>query len=362
MWAVLLLAAWLVMLGQAIADALPANAWAGQWQIPASETVGNGPQVVTFTQSGSTVTGSYSWCGGGTWTGTVSPDQATWTGRYQGPPGLPGCAGTGGGTFTVTMSADARSFSGSSVTDYGNGGSFDGTYVGGGTEPREPLQITRPLCTGGPWSGLWQTPRTTFTIVQDGTTYTESRPGGETGRGTISGNTVTGTFNIAGDPGTGTFTQVLAPDGMSYTSTGATTSGAPGSPFTARFVGCDLGTTITSPQTISAGPTTLVAPGVISIGALKRSKCVLVRVASRRPARVLVSIFSGRRSIRLFGQKLVVFTAPGRRQPCIPVPFRAHTFNVRTPLRVALGYTAGARPQRTGRKPRPVIRRIRLVP
>ena len=78
--------------------------------------------------------------------------------------------------------------------------------------------------------------------------------------------------------------------------------------------------------------------------------------------RVLVSIFSGRLSIRLFGQKLVVFFAPGRQQPCIPVPFRAHTFNVRTPLNVALGYTAGARRQVGGRKPRPVIKPISLVP
>jgi hypothetical protein len=101
---------------------------------------------------------------------------------------------------------------------------------------------------------------------------------------------------------------------------------------------------------------------VLSLRSLKRSKCVLVKVASRQPARILVSIFSGRRSIRLFGQKLVVFFAPGRQQPCIPVPFRAHTFNVRTPLNVALGYTAGARPQRTGRKPKPVIRPISLVP
>jgi len=35
---------------------------------------------------------------------------------------------------------------------------------------------------------------------------------------------------------------------------------------------------------------------------------------------------------------------------------------VRTPLNVALGYTAGARPQHGGRKPRPVIRPISLVP
>ena len=87
-----------------------------------------------------------------------------------------------------------------------------------------------------------------------------------------------------------------------------------------------------------------------------------MRVGSRQLARILVSIFSGRLSIRLFGQKLVVFFAPGRQQPCIPVPFRAHTFNVRTPLKVALGYTSGARPQRGGRKPKPVIKPISLVP
>src|SRR5262249_9131471 len=124
----------------------------------------------------------------------------------------------------------------------------------------------------------------------------------------------------------------------------------------------NLGTTIPSPQTLTNGPTSLVAPGRISLPSLQRSKCVLVKGASSRPARVLVSLFSGRLSIRLSGQQLVVFPAPGRRQPCIPVPFRAHTFNVRTPLKVALGYTAGARPQRTGRKPKPVIKRISLVP
>ena len=124
----------------------------------------------------------------------------------------------------------------------------------------------------------------------------------------------------------------------------------------------NLQSSIPSPQTLTNGPTTLVAPGTISLRSLKRSKCVLVKVSTNRPARILVSIFSGRRSIRLFGQKLVVFFAPGRKQPCIPVPFRAHTFNVRTPLRVALGYTAGSRPQRSGPKPRPTIKPIRLVP
>ena len=148
-----------------------------------------------------------------------------------------------------------------------------------------------------------------------------------------------------------------------------TNTGADGTitPRASNFIGCplpdpNLQSTIPSPQTLTNGPTTLVAPGTISLRSLKRSKCVLVKVSSRKPARILVSIFSGRRSIRLFGQKLVVFFAPGRKQPCIPVPFRARTFNVRTPLNVALGYTAGARPQRGGRKPKPVIKPIRLVP
>ena len=124
----------------------------------------------------------------------------------------------------------------------------------------------------------------------------------------------------------------------------------------------NLQTTIPNPQTLTNGPTTIVAPGTISLRSLKRSKCVLVRVASSRPARVLVSIFSGRLSIRLFGQKLVVFSAPARRQVCIPVPFRAHTFNVRTPLKVALGYTAGARRAAQRAQAQAGHQPIRLVP
>jgi hypothetical protein len=77
---------------------------------------------------------------------------------------------------------------------------------------------------------------------------------------------------------------------------------------------------------------------------------------------VLVSIFSGRRSIRLFGQKLVVFRGSGSKQVCIKVPFRAHTFNVRTPVRVALGYALGARGTPGERKPPPKVKPIRLVP
>jgi hypothetical protein len=124
----------------------------------------------------------------------------------------------------------------------------------------------------------------------------------------------------------------------------------------------DLATTIPSPRTLRAGPALVTAPSKLSLRSLKRSKCVGVLVTSSRPARVLVTIFSGRLSVRLFGQRLVVFTAAGRRTTCIKVPARAKTFNVRTPLRFAVGYALGARARAGQRATQPVIRPIKLVP
>jgi hypothetical protein len=124
----------------------------------------------------------------------------------------------------------------------------------------------------------------------------------------------------------------------------------------------DLQTTIPSPRAVRAGPATATAPGRLSLRSLRSSKCVAVLVASARPARVLVTIFSGRRSVRLFGQRLVVFAAAGRKGTCIAVPARARTFNVRTPLRFAVGYALGARGRPGERPTRPVIRPITLVP
>ena len=109
---------------------------------------------------------------------------------------------------------------------------------------------------------------------------------------------------------------------------------------------------IANPQTIRSGVARVVAPKRVSIGALRRSKtkCVNVRVTVRGPARVQVSIFSGTKSIRLFGQARVVFTAPGSRVVCIRVPLRAKTFDVRTPTRIAVATKPGAKPKR-GEKP-----------
>jgi hypothetical protein len=129
--------------------------------------------------------------------------------------------------------------------------------------------------------------------------------------------------------------------------------------------GPDLSRTIPNPQTIRNGPARVTTPGRISLRSLRRSRCVLTKVVSARRARVLVTIYSGIRSRRLFGADLVRFRRAGRKIVCIDVPRRARTFNARTQLRVAVGVALGA-VDRAGepRQPRlpAVIRPIRLVP
>ena len=354
------------LVAPALGAALPANPWTGRWQ--------SGSDVITLGQAGSQISGTGP-CPGTTntavtYSASASADNTTANFAYTSSV----CTGTGG-TFTGTLAANGLSVSGSGVTQFGTGFSFSWTYVGGGTEPRStppppPPPPPAQNCPGGPWSGQWGDSSNPLTLVQSGQTVNGTypldiagRPGG-TVIGTVSGQTLTGTWTQPS--GTGTFSYTLATGARSYSGSNTATDGTV-TPTTGSLIACpapgpNLQGTIPNPQTLTNGPTTLVAPGTISLRSLKRSKCVLVKVASNRPARILVSIFSGRRSIRLFGQKLVVFLAPGRRQPCIPVPFRARTFNVRTPLNVALGYTAGARPQRGGRKPKPVVKPIRLVP
>ena len=343
------------------AVALPANPWAGTWQT-------NDGGLVTMTQAGTQLSGTQPCPGttslpGVTFTGTASADSRTAQLAYSSAV----CTGVGG-TFTATMAADARSLSGSGVTQYGTGFSLSWTYQGGGTEPR--IVPTPPAaCAGGPWSGRWSARGSSvFSFLQTGDRlFGTLEDEAETIQGTVAGSQVDATFRTPA--GTGTFALTLAGDGRSFTATGTTISGEPFGPLTSTFLGCskglagvDLGTTIPKPQTLTGGPTTIVAPGTVSLVSLTRSKCVLVRVASSRPARVLASIFSGRRSIRLFGQKRVVFSRAGSRRVCIPVPFRAHTFDLRTRLNVALGYAVGATPRRGEVKPPPVIRRINLVP
>lgn len=367
-----LVSAVVVLSSVAPAVALPANPWTGNWLRDAAESPAPPNQLFTLSQNGSTVTGTYAHCGGGTLTGTVSPDGTTLAASIRNPPGLPSCTADGTATFTVTMNPDGLSFRGSGVTGIGTGFTFTARYQGGGTEPRSTPQ-PRPICPGGRFSGLWlSSAGNTFSFVQNGSTlFGRGLTFQQTISATVSGLTARGTYTLA--EGSGAFNPTLAPDLRTFSTTGTDLGGRPEGPFTWAFQRCDpdavadprgadLQRVIPNPQVVQAGPTTIVAPGTISIGSLVRSKCVLVRVASRRPARALVSIFSGRRSIRLFGQRLVVFRVPGAKQVCIRVPFRARTFNVRTPLSVALGYAAGATARPGQRRTRPSIKPIRLVP
>ncbi len=101
---------------------------------------------------------------------------------------------------------------------------------------------------------------------------------------------------------------------------------------------------IPNPQVIRRGPATYVIPRKPSLASLRKAKCVNVRVQTTKPAAIRVAIFSGRRSIRVFGATLVRFAAPGKRTVCVRVPLRAHTFDVRQPFRFAFALKLGAHP------------------
>lgn len=96
---------------------------------------------------------------------------------------------------------------------------------------------------------------------------------------------------------------------------------------------------IPNPQVIRSGPSLVVAPKRISPARLKRTKCITVRVQTAAAGKVNVKVFSGPRSLRLFGSKLVPFAGPGSQVVCIAVPLRAHTFNLRSPLAVRVKLT-----------------------
>jgi hypothetical protein len=59
-------------------------------------------------------------------------------------------------------------------------------------------------------------------------------------------------------------------------------------------------------------------------------KCVIVKVTATRAGKVFVGVYSGKKSRRAFGQKLLNFTGPGTKSVCMPVPNRAKNFDPRT--------------------------------
>jgi hypothetical protein len=339
------------------AAAVPPAPWTGQWNI--------GSETISLVQTGSAITGTFAFCGGGTYGGTVSADGTIWTGNYTHAIGPTTCSATGQATFTATMAPDGRSFTASGATvGFGSPISFAGTYVGGGTEPRTTFRLSVNPRTASESVGqslrlsvalLDQAGRVVSTAAGEGVTYTVAGPNAGTGAPVFALFAANGRAAITLNGavlGTDTVT-------VGYRATPA----APPVTATATVTWLpNLASTIPNPRTVSAGPTSGTYPGKISVRSLKTSRCIRIVAVSRKAARVLVTIFSGRRSTRLFGQKDVLFVRPGRKVVCIPVPRRAKTFNVRTPLRFALGYRLGTTPATFGPRNPPVIRRIRLAP
>lgn len=232
---------------------------------------------------------------------------------------------------------------------------------------------TRAACVGGDFAGIWERrDGSTLTYTQTGRIALGLSSNNQSSRMTISGTTATWTYTLSTGT-TGTYSQVLAADLLTLETTVTNPDGTLGTPSTWTFTGCDpltvsspfgaaLRLVIPAPQLASGGPTSAVAPGIISLGSLTTSRCVLVKVSTTEPARILATIYSGKRSTRIFGQKLVVFSKPGSRRTCIPVPNRAKTISPRTSLNFALGYAKGARSDPKAKPTKPAIKPIKLVP
>ncbi len=122
----------------------------------------------------------------------------------------------------------------------------------------------------------------------------------------------------------------------------------------------DPATIIENPRTIRNGPATITAPRRISIGKLRKSKCVNVKVSVTEAARVLVQIYSGPKSRRLFGEKIVAFPGAGTRYVCVKVPFRAKTFNPRAPAGILLAVRKGNARGNQGPPAKVVTRDVRF--
>ncbi|MFN8124724.1 MAG: hypothetical protein U0237_20140 [Thermoleophilia bacterium] len=105
-------------------------------------------------------------------------------------------------------------------------------------------------------------------------------------------------------------------------------------------------TGVDNPQVRRRGSSVFITPRTPSLAKLRKRKCVNVRVQSTKPATIRVAIFSGRKSIRVFGATVVRFRQPGKRLVCVKVPLRARTFDVRQPFRFAFAVKSGANPRR----------------
>lgn len=243
----------------------------------------------------------------------------------------------------------------------------------GQTTTPTPAPGVRTACVGGDFAGVWQRgDGSTVTYTQTGRVVLGITSNNQSARMKVNGTSASGTYTLS-TGAKGAYSHVISPDLLTLDTTVALPDGTPGTPSTWTFTGCDpltvsspvganLRLVIPAPQLASAGPTSAVAPGIISLGSLATSRCVLVKVSTTEPSRILATIFSGKKSKRIFGQKLVVFTKAGSRRTCIPVPKNAKTISLKTSLNFALGYSKGARPNPNAKPTTPAVKPIKLVP
>jgi hypothetical protein len=59
-------------------------------------------------------------------------------------------------------------------------------------------------------------------------------------------------------------------------------------------------------------------------------KCANIRITNARPGKVYVGLFSGPKSVRVFGGHLYTFTTPGTRVVCLKIPLKARGGALRT--------------------------------
>jgi hypothetical protein len=172
-----------------------------------------------------------------------------------------------------------------------------------------------------------------------------------------------GTMQNLGRPAGGAFVDARNLDsvvvGTDLVLAGTVVTSAPRASLWTTYVQ-DPATIIENPRTIRNGPATITAPRRISLKKLKRAKCVNVKVAVSAPARVLVQVYSGPKSRRLFGQRIVAFRAPATKYVCVRVPFRAKTFNPRAPAGILVAVRKGDARGRKGPPAKVVTRNVRF--
>jgi hypothetical protein len=94
------------------------------------------------------------------------------------------------------------------------------------------------------------------------------------------------------------------------------------------------------PKTLSFvfGRCGLVAPTTAQFG-----KCANIRITNTRPGKVFVALFSGPKSVRVFGGHLYNFTKPGTRVVCIKIPLRARGASLGTTRRFTVAVKVGGK-------------------